>query len=91
MVTAQRLTSVTKTKWLLPLLGSMALIAFLCHRLDAHRITNFLREANWTFLLIACFLTVPFVLIKTLKWYGGIVCYTPTSPEFPICSHFVPS
>ncbi len=58
-----------KAKWLLPIIGSVVLIALLCHRLDFHRITDFQHQANWTILLIASILTLPFVWIKVLKWH----------------------
>ena len=58
-----------KAKWLLPIIGSVVLVALLCHRLDFHRITDFQHQANWTILLIASILTLPFVWIKVLKWH----------------------
>ncbi len=58
-----------KAKWLLPIVGSVVLVALLCHRLDFHRITNFQHQANWSILLIASILTLPFVWIKALKWH----------------------
>ena len=58
-----------KARWLLPIIGSVVLVALLCHRLDFHRITDFQHQANWTILLIASILTLPFVWIKVLKWH----------------------
>jgi uncharacterized membrane protein YbhN (UPF0104 family) len=58
-----------KAKWFLPIIGSVVLVALLCHKLDFHRITNFQHQANWSILLIASILTLPFVWIKVLKWH----------------------
>ena len=58
-----------KAKWFLPIIGSAVLVTLLCHRLDFQRITNFQHQANWSILLIASILTLPFVWIKALKWH----------------------
>ena len=58
-----------KAKWLLPIIGTVALIGLLCHRIDLHQIANFRQVADWGVLLIAAALTLPFVLLKTLKWH----------------------
>ena len=58
-----------KVKWLLPIIGTIALVGFLYHRMDFHRIANLRQVADWGVLLIAASLTLPFVLLKTLKWY----------------------
>ena len=58
-----------KAKWLLPIIGTAALVGLLYHRLDFHRIANLRQVADWSVLLIAAFLTLPFVLLKTLKWH----------------------
>ena len=58
-----------KAKWLLPIISSVVLVALLCHRLDFHRINNFQHQANWSILLIASILTLPFIWIKALKWH----------------------
>ena len=56
-------------KWLLSIIGTVALIGLLCHRMDLHRIANFRQAADWGVLLIAAALTLPFVLLKTIKWH----------------------
>ena len=58
-----------KAKWLLPIIGTVALVCLLCHRIDLHQIANLRRGADSGVLLIAVSLTLPFVLLKTLKWY----------------------
>ena len=58
-----------KAKWLLPIIGTVALVCLLCHRINLHRIANLRQAADWSILLIAAALTLPFVLLKTLKWH----------------------
>ena len=58
-----------KAKWLLPIIGTVALVYLLYHRLDLHQIANLWQSADWGVLLIAASLTLPFVLLKTLKWH----------------------
>ena len=58
-----------KTKRLLPIIGTVALVGLLYHRLDLHRITNLRQAADWGVLLITAFLTLPFVLVKAFKWH----------------------
>ena len=59
----------TQIKWLLPIIVTVALVCLLYYRLDFHRIANLRQQVNWTFLVIASILTLPFVLLKTLKWH----------------------
>ena len=58
-----------EAKWLLPIIGTVVLVCLLYHRLDFHRIANLRQVVDWGVLLIAASLTLPFVLLKTLKWY----------------------
>ena len=58
-----------RPKWLLPIIGAVALVYLLYHRLDLHQIANLWQSADWGVLLIAASLTLPFVLLKTLKWH----------------------
>lgn len=58
-----------KAKWLLPIIGTGALVGLLYYRIDFHQIANLRQAADWGVLLIAVSLTVPFVLLKTLKWH----------------------
>ena len=58
-----------KTKWLLPIIGTVALVGFLFHCIDLHHIANLRQVVDWGVLLIAAALTLPFVLLKTLKWH----------------------
>ena len=58
-----------KVKWLLPIIGTITLIAFLYYLLDFHQIANLSQVVDWSVLLIAATLTLPFVLLKTLKWH----------------------
>ena len=67
-------------KWLLPIIGAVALVCFLYHRMDLHRIADFIQQANWTFLVIASILTLPFVLLKTLKWHQLLKTNQPQTP-----------
>ena len=62
-------TRYIKAKWLLPIIGTIALIGLLYHRIDLHQITNLRQVVDWSVLGIAASLTLPFVLIKTLKWH----------------------
>ena len=57
-----------KAKWLLPIIGTVALVGLLYHRLDFYRIANLRQTADWSVLLIAASLTLLVVLLKTLKW-----------------------
>ena len=56
-------------KWFLPIIGTVALVCLLYQRIDLHRIANLQQVADWSVLLIAASLTLPFVLLKTLKWH----------------------
>ena len=67
----------TKTKWILPVIGTGALIGFLCHRIDLHRIANLSQVADWGVLLITASLTLPFVLLRTLKWHDLLKIHQP--------------
>ena len=58
-----------QAKWLLPTIGTITLIGLLYHRLDLHQIDDLRQVADWRVLLIAASLTLPLVLLKTLKWY----------------------
>ena len=58
-----------RVRWLLPIIGTVALVGLLYNRLDLHQITDLIQQVNWTFLVIASILTLPFVLLKTLKWH----------------------
>ena len=58
-----------RARWLLPIIGTIALVGLLYHRIDPHQIANLRQAADWRDLLIAVSLTLPFVLLKTLKWY----------------------
>ena len=58
-----------KAKWLLPIIGTVTLVCLLYHRIDLHQITNLRQVADWGILLTAAALTLPFVLLKTLKWH----------------------
>ena len=58
-----------KAKWLLPIIGTVTLVCLLYHRLDFHRITDLRQAADWGVLLTAAALTLPFMLLKTLKWH----------------------
>ena len=58
-----------KAKWLLPIIGTVALVCLLYHRIDLHRIVNLRQVADWGVLLTAAALTLPFILLKTLKWH----------------------
>ena len=53
----------------LPVIGAVVLVILLCHRLDLHRIANLRQEADWAVLVAAAALTLPFVLLKALKWH----------------------
>lgn len=56
-------------------------MAFLLyHYLDFYRIAHLGQQANWTFLVIASILTLPFVLLKTLKWYYLLKTNHPQTP-----------
>ena len=57
-----------KAKWLLPIIGTVALVGLLYRCLDFHRIANLQQVVDWSVLLIAAALTLPFVLLKVLKW-----------------------
>ena len=70
----------TKTKWILPIIGAGALIGFLCHRIDLHRIANLSQVADWGVLIIAASLTLPFVLLRTLKWHHLLKISHPKTP-----------
>ncbi len=70
----------TPAKWLLPIIGTVVLIVILCHRLDLHQIADLIQQANWTFLVIASILTLPFVLLKTLKWHHLLKTNQPQTP-----------
>ena len=67
-------------KWLLPIIGSVVLVCLLYHLLDLHQIANLRQQANWTFLVIASILTLPFVLLKTLKWHQLLKTDQPQTP-----------
>ncbi len=58
-----------RARWLLPIIGTIALVCLLCHRIDLHRIANLRQDADWSVLLIAALLTLPFVLLKAFKWH----------------------
>ena len=85
-----------KAKWLLPIIGFFALIVLLCYRLDFDRIANLPQQVDWVGLLMAVSLTLPFVLLKTLKWHHLLqtsqpsVATEPVNLKLPIRSHFVP-
>ena len=66
-------------KWFLPVIGSVVLGCVLYHRLDFHRIANLRQVADWGVLLIAAALTLPFVLLKTLKWHQLLKTNQPQS------------
>ena len=57
-----------KAKWLLPIIGTVALVGILYHRLDFHRIVNLRQVVDWGVLPIAAALMLPFVLLKAFKW-----------------------
>ena len=69
-----------KVKWLLPIIGTITLIALLYYRLDLHQIADLGQQANWTLLVIASILTLPFVLLKTLKWHQLLKTDQPQTP-----------
>ena len=69
-----------RVRWLLPIIGTVVLIVILCHRLDLHQIADLIQQANWTFLVIASILTLPFVLLKTLKWHQLLKTNQPQTP-----------
>ncbi len=70
----------TQIKWLLPIIVTVALVCLLYYRLDFHRIANLRQQVNWTFLVIASILTLPFVLLKTLKWHHLLKTNQPQTP-----------
>ena len=57
------------TKKLLLIIGTIVLVGLLYHRLDLHRIAHLRQAADWDVLPIAASVTLPFVLLKTLKWH----------------------
>ena len=69
-----------RVRWLLPIIGTVVLIVILCYRLDLHQIADLGQQANWTFLVIASILTLPFVLLKTLKWHQLLKTDQPQTP-----------
>ena len=69
-----------RVRWLLPIIGTVVLIVILCHCLDLHQIADLRQQANWTFLVIASILTLPFVLLKTLKWHQLLKTDQPQTP-----------
>ena len=69
-----------RVRWLLPIIGTVALVCLLYYRLDFHRIASLRQQVNWTFLVIASILTLPFVLLKTLKWYYLLKTNHPQTP-----------
>ena len=69
-----------RVRWLLPIIGTVVLIVILCYRLDLHQIADLIQRANWTFLVIASILTLPFVLLKTLKWHQLLKTDQPQTP-----------
>ena len=64
-------------KRLLPIIGTVALVGLLYHRIDLHQIANLRQAADWGVLLIAAFLTLPFVLLKTSKWHHLLKIHQP--------------
>ena len=56
-----------KARRLLPIISTVTSVCLLYHRIDLHQIANLRQAADWSILLIAAALTLPFVLLKTLK------------------------
>ena len=56
------------------------MVGLLYHRLDLHQIANLRQQANWTLLVIAASLTLPFVLLKILKWHYLLKTDQPQTP-----------
>ena len=59
----------TYARRLLPIISTVVLVYLLYHRIDQHQIANLRKQANWTLLAIASILTLPFGLLKVLKWH----------------------
>ena len=79
-----------KAKWLLPIIGTIALVCFLYHRLNLHQIANLRQVADWSVLLIAASLTLPFVLLKTFKWHHLLKPHQPqTNYRLALCSFLI--
>ena len=77
-----------KAKWLLPI-GTVALVGILYYRLDFHRIANLRQVADWSVLLIAAFLTLPFVLLKAFKWHQLLKTNQPQTTYTPALRSFL--
>ena len=77
-------------KWLLPIIGTIALVCLLRHCIDPDRIVNLRQAADWGVLLIAASLTPPFVLLKTLKWHQLLKTNQPQSTyTLALCSFLI--
>lgn len=78
-----------RARWLLPIIGTVALVCLLYHRIDFHQIANLRQDADWSVLLIASSLTLPFVLLKTFKWHQLLKTDQPQTTFAPALRSFL--